>query len=94
MCQNEGVYTLQALLNLRMFEDIELSKIEGLCFRDKDGNINTSNPSSIVPKSKLEVDLPGVAWDLLPKFDKYRTRLVGTPGQTNSHKATFCGALY
>ena len=92
VCQNEGVYTLQALLNLRVFEDVELSKIEGLCFRDKEGNIRTNNPSPIVPKSKLEVDLPGVAWDLLPKFDKYRT--AGWHSwSNNSHKQPFA-ALY
>ena len=92
VCQNEGVYTLQALLNLRVFEDVELSKIEGLCFRDKEGNIRTNNPSPIVPKSKLEVDLPGVAWDLLPNFDKYRT--AGWHSwSNNSHKQPFA-ALY
>ena len=29
--------------------------------------------SGIVPSNKLEVDLPGMAWDLLPSFNKYRT---------------------
>ena len=40
----KGVYTLRDLLQLTKFEDIELSKINGLCFRDKEGNIRTNKP--------------------------------------------------
>ncbi len=92
VCQNEGVYTLQMLLELEHFEDGELSKINGLCFRDKDLNIRTNNPSSIVPKSNLEIDLPGVAWDLLPKFKNYRT--AGWHSWSNNSQKQPFAALY
>ena len=74
VCQNEGVYTLRDLLqvnNLR--DDAQLSKVRGLCYRDKDGQIITNRSAPLVEKSMLEVDLPGMAWDLLPELSKYRT---------------------
>ena len=92
VCQNEGVYTLRDLLQLKKFEDVELSKISGLCFRDEEGNIRTNSPSPIVPKSRLEIDLPGVAWDLLPKFDKYRT--AGWHSWSNGSQKQPFAALY
>jgi len=92
VCQNEGVYTLRDLLQLKKFEDVELSKINGLCFRDEEGNIRTNSPSPIVPKSRLEIDLPGVAWDLLPKFDKYRT--AGWHSWSNGSQKQPFAALY
>ena len=73
VCQNEGVYTLHALLGIPRLEDVELRKVEGLVFRASDGSIIMNKSSGIVPKEKLEIDLPGMAWDLLPSLDKYRT---------------------
>ena len=43
VCQNEGVYTIRALLELNKFDDNNLLKIDGLCFRDKDGDIHTTS---------------------------------------------------
>jgi anaerobic magnesium-protoporphyrin IX monomethyl ester cyclase len=73
VCQNEGVYTLQSLLSLSKLEDTELQKVNGLTFRASDERIVTNPPSSLVSKDKLEIELPGMAWDLLPSLDKYRT---------------------
>ena len=74
VCQNEGVYTLRSLLALKKLSDEHsLKNIAGLCFRDSAGNIVVNEPSSIVAKENLEIDLPGMAWDLLPSLDKYRT---------------------
>lgn len=74
VCQNEGVYTLRSLLTLKKITDEHsLKKIPGLCFRDSKGNIIINEPSRIVAKENLEIDLPGMAWDLLPSLDKYRT---------------------
>ena len=74
VCQNEGVYTLRSLLALKKLTDeYSLKNVAGLCFRDSAGNIVVNEPSSIVAKENLEIDLPGMAWDLLPSLDKYRT---------------------
>jgi len=73
LCQNEGVYTLHALLSIPRLEDVELRKVEGLVFRSSDGSIIINKSSGIVPKERLEIDLPGMAWDLLPSLDNYRT---------------------
>lgn len=74
VCQNEGVYTLRNLLAINnLSDDSLLRKIPGLCFRDSDGNVITNQPSAIVLKEDLERDLPGMAWDLLPSLDNYRT---------------------
>lgn len=38
-----------------------------------DCGIILNEPEQIVPRSRLEIDLPGIAWDLLPPPTKYRT---------------------
>lgn len=73
VCLNEGVYTLRDLLSLKKFDDNSLLKIKGLYFRNIDGAIIVNDPSTIVPKERLDYDLPGLAWDLLPDLSKYRT---------------------
>ena len=40
----------------------------------------------------MEIDLPGVAWDLLPKFDKYRT--AGWHSWSNDSEKQPFAALY
>tara|TARA_Y100000031_G_C8235837_1_gene393190 strand:+ start:73 stop:1599 length:1527 start_codon:yes stop_codon:yes gene_type:complete len=74
VCLNEGVYTLSNLLCVTDFNDEkQLSKIKGLGFKSSDNSIIINSPEAIVPKNKLEHDLPGIAWDLLPDIKKYRT---------------------
>jgi radical SAM superfamily enzyme YgiQ (UPF0313 family) len=74
ICQNEGVYTLRDLLAIDSLTDAQLlGKVRGLGFRDDDGNITLNAPSPVVPNNRLAIDLPGMAWDLLPAFSKYRT---------------------
>jgi anaerobic magnesium-protoporphyrin IX monomethyl ester cyclase len=73
ICTNEGVYTIGDLLQIEKFNYQNLKKIKGLGFRDEDGNVLINEASSIVSRENLEHDLPGMAWDLLPGFDKYRT---------------------
>ncbi len=72
---NEGVYALQNLLK----EDIdfrEYNKINGIAYRDLHKEIKINKPEKIVPQDKMDIDLPGYAWDLLPfknkPFDLYR----------------------
>lgn len=73
VCQNEGVYTLHALLSLSKLNESELKRVPGLVFRNSDNLIIMNESSPIVPKDMLEQDLPGMAWDLLPALSKYRT---------------------
>lgn len=69
---NEGVYALKNLLNSNL-TDNELSKINGIAYRDSDGSIRLNQAERIVPQELLVQDLPGIAYDLMPSLDKYRT---------------------
>jgi anaerobic magnesium-protoporphyrin IX monomethyl ester cyclase len=68
---NEGVYAISNLLSTDLSIE-QLRNCKGIGFKDS-GNIVLNEPERIVPKSMLEHDLPGMAWDLLPDFSKYRT---------------------
>ena len=92
ICQNEGVYTISNLLTLSNFDDASLKKIPGLGFRDADDNAVLNLPEQIVPRSHLEADLPGMAWDLLPDISKYRT--AGWHSWSNNAVKTPFAALY
>ncbi len=72
---NEGVYALQNLLK----EDIdfrEYNRINGIAYRDLNKEIKINKPEKVVPQDRMDTDLPGYAWDLLPfknkPFDLYR----------------------
>lgn len=69
---NEGVYALKNILKTNL-RDIELSGINGIAYRDENGNIKLNPPERIVPQELLQSDLPGIAYDLMPSLDKYRT---------------------
>ena len=66
---NEGVYALRNVLKIKNFSSDNLSKIKGIAYRNKD-NIFINEPESIVPNEKMDTDLPGYAWDLLPYKNK------------------------
>ncbi len=65
---NEGVYALRNILKLKNFSVEELEKIKGIAYR-KNNRIILSMPEKIVPSEKMDEDLPGYAWDLLPYKD-------------------------
>ena len=67
---NEGVYAISNLLSTD-FSIEQLRNCKGIGF--KDDGVVLNEPERIVPKSMLAEDIPGIAWDLLPSFDKYRT---------------------
>ena len=70
ICQNEGVYTINNLLQVKdLSDETQLKKVDGLGFKTSLGVI-LNKPQSIVPKNRLEHDLPGMAWDLLPDIKK------------------------
>ncbi len=69
---NEGVYALRNLLKTDLSLD-QIRTVKGLCFREENGQPSFTLPGEIVPQSLLEVHLPGVAYDLMPPLDSYRT---------------------
>ena len=75
VCTNEGVYAIRNLLKLNNYNSEELKNIKGIFFRDGD-KIIKNPPEIVVPNDKMDQDLPGYAWDLLPykkkPFDLYR----------------------
>jgi anaerobic magnesium-protoporphyrin IX monomethyl ester cyclase len=64
---NEGVYALLNLLGTNLKDN--LSVINGIGWKDgTQGKIN--EPSPVVPNERMDMDLPGYAWDLLPYKNK------------------------
>lgn len=93
VCQNEGVYTIDNLLSVTdLNDDSQLRNVKGLCFRSSFGVAVLNDPETIVPKSRLEIDLPGLAWDLLPDVSKYRT--AGWHSWSNNSDKSPFASLY
>lgn len=73
---NEGVYALRNLLSKDIIDINNLDDIKGIGWR-KTGFPILNPPEMVVPQEKLDVELPGYAWDLLPykekPFDLYRS---------------------
>jgi anaerobic magnesium-protoporphyrin IX monomethyl ester cyclase len=65
---NEGVYSLLNLLS----SNNGPQNVKGLAYRGYD-KVYINPPEKIVPQERLSIDLPGVAYDLMPSLDKYRT---------------------
>lgn len=74
---NEGVYALRNILKTEINLD-DLGGIKGLAWR-KNGEIVFNEPEIVVPTERMDIDLPGYAWDLLPykerPLDLYRSPL-------------------
>ena len=74
---NEGVYSLWNILSLEKIEINYLNKIKGIVYRNSKKNIIFNPPEKVVPNDRMDKDLPGYAWDLLPykkkPFDLYRS---------------------
>jgi anaerobic magnesium-protoporphyrin IX monomethyl ester cyclase len=64
---NEGVYALHNLLAGDL--KTHLHKVDGIGFKE-DGALRLNRPAPVVPQDRMDIDLPGYAWDLLP----YRRR--------------------
>jgi len=73
---NEGVYSIWNLLELKDFDTENLKKVKGIAYRSKN-EIVINEPQIVVPQERMDIDLPGYAWDLLPKdkkpLDLYRS---------------------
>lgn len=72
---NEGVYSLRNLLSQNEINIDDLEDIKGIAWR-KNGEIVFNAPEKVVPTERMDIDLPGYAWDLLPykerPLDLYR----------------------
>jgi radical SAM superfamily enzyme YgiQ (UPF0313 family) len=70
---NEGVYALHNLLQSDLHAD--LAKVNGIGYK-RDGALKLNPPERVVPQERMDVDLPGYAWDLLSyrhrRLDLYR----------------------
>jgi radical SAM superfamily enzyme YgiQ (UPF0313 family) len=73
---NEGVYALRNLLSQDKIDLNNLDHIKGIGWR-KNGFPTLNPPEFVVPQDRLDTDLPGYAWDLLPyketPLDLYRS---------------------
>ena len=73
---NEGVYALRNLLNSDL--DKDLISVKGIGWKSK-GKLFLNEPEKIVPQERMDQDLPGYAWDLLPfkekPLDLYRSHV-------------------
>jgi anaerobic magnesium-protoporphyrin IX monomethyl ester cyclase len=66
---NEGVYALRNVLSLTEINNDTIKEVRGIVRRD--GNkIIMNYPEKVVPNDRMDIDLPGYAWDLLPFKDK------------------------
>ena len=72
---NEGVYALRNLLGGNPADLEFLETVRGIAFRKAD-QLMLNAPERVVPQEHMDVDLPGYAWDLLPRknrpLDLYR----------------------
>jgi anaerobic magnesium-protoporphyrin IX monomethyl ester cyclase len=64
---NEGVYAVRNLLATDLESSLE--KVKGIGWKRESGLILNS-PSPVVPQQRMDIDLPGYAWDLLPYKNK------------------------
>tara|TARA_Y100000593_G_C4322238_1_gene344490 strand:+ start:4838 stop:6367 length:1530 start_codon:yes stop_codon:yes gene_type:complete len=75
---NEGVYALRNLLSEKKIDIKKMDHIKGVVWR-KNGKIIMNTPEKVVPNNRMDIDLPGYAWDLLPykesPLDLYRSPL-------------------
>lgn len=93
---NEGVYALWNVLKLDNLNDkSKLENIKGIGFI-KDGKAFITPPEKVVPQGRMDIDLPGYAWDLLPfkekPLDLYRAPMWHA--EYDQKKRTPYAALY
>ena len=66
---NEGVYALRNLLKTDLKTPFQLEKVKGIGWRANTWT-QINPPEFVVPQDRMDIDLPGYAWDLLPYKDK------------------------
>lgn len=90
---NEGVYALHNLLRSDLVT--QLDKIKGIGYKI-DGVPTLNVPERVVPNERMDIDMPGYAWDLLPyrekPLDLYRAHFWHA--EFNHEKRTPFASLY
>lgn len=90
---NEGVYALHNLLRSDLAT--QLDKINGIGYK-LDGVPVLNAPERVVPTDRMDIDMPGYAWDLLPyrekPLDLYRAHFWHA--EFNHEKRTPFASLY
>ena len=90
---NEGVYALHNLLSSNLNTD--LHSIKGIAWK-AGSSLTINDPESLVPQDRMDEDLPGYAWDLLPykekPLDLYRSHVWH--GDFNEQIRTPYAAIY
>lgn len=66
---NEGVYALRNVLSKDSIDVTKMDEIKGIVWR-KNGKPKINISENTVPGSRMDLDLPGYAWDLLPYKEK------------------------
>ena len=73
---NEGVYALRNILSLPTITNKTIADVNGIVRRERE-KIIVNFPEKIVPNDRMDIDLPGYAWELLPykntPLDMYRS---------------------
>lgn len=94
---NEGVYALHNLLRSNLKDD--LRTIKGIGYKRPNGlapELVLNPPEQVVPQARMDIDLPGYAWDLLPyrerPLDLYRAHFWHA--EFNHDKRTPFAAIY
>jgi anaerobic magnesium-protoporphyrin IX monomethyl ester cyclase len=64
---NEGVYALRDLLKTDLVSGLD--RVNGIGYK-RDGQAILNPPAPVVPQDRMDIDLPGYAWDLLPYKEK------------------------
>jgi len=77
VCLNEGVYALTNALEANVCKIEDFESVPGFAVR-LNGEVIFTGPAAIVPKDRMDIDMPGYAWDLLP-FDKEPLDLYRSP---------------
>lgn len=91
---NEGVVGLKVLLSTNLNGNFE--KVPGLWFKSSDGVPSRGSSGILVSQNELDFEMPGYAWDLLPKISKpldlYRAHFWHT--NFTNHNRTPFASLY
>ena len=78
---NEGVYALHNLLATKFSDINSVGRVKGIGYNFGGGPV-LNEPERLVPTERMDIDLPGYAWDLLPyrvkPFDLYRAHFWHT----------------
>jgi anaerobic magnesium-protoporphyrin IX monomethyl ester cyclase len=90
----DGVYAIQNLLKSNLTD--YLDKVNGVGWKSYDGTIQLNKPEIVVPHDRMDIDLPGYAWDLLPyrnkPLDLYRSHFWHS--EFNYEKRTPFASIY